>query len=365
MARRVFWVVLILSWLAANLLLGGEWKFYALGDLGGDQGAGRTSQALGVSSDGDFVVGDSLATAGLGITTGTEALLCDRPGRPRGIGTLPMRVAPGAEPFSSAWAVSRQGSVVVGESDTNDGRRAFRWNKQQGIVSLGTLPGHNYSIARDVSGDGQIVVGESSSPVERLAFRWIAGKLTSIGDLPGGKRESSAWAISLDGQIIAGHSSSANGTEAFRWSAGGMQGLGSLGGKPFTSYAFAVSADGEVIVGESISPRGTEAFRWTKKTGMEPLGDLPRDQFLSKAMAVSAGGNTIVGTATSEQGSEAFIWTEASGLQSLERLLHQKGLATGWRLQKATGISGDGTVIVGVGVNPAERTEGWIAKWQP
>jgi len=33
----------------------------------------------------------------------------------------------------------------------------------------------------------------------------------------------------------------------------------------------------------------------------------------------------------------------------------------GWRLEQATGISEDGSVIVGFGINPSGNTEAWIA----
>jgi hypothetical protein len=34
----------------------------------------------------------------------------------------------------------------------------------------------------------------------------------------------------------------------------------------------------------------------------------------------------------------------------------------GWRLESANAVSADGTVIVGDGVNPLGRREGWIAR---
>jgi hypothetical protein len=33
----------------------------------------------------------------------------------------------------------------------------------------------------------------------------------------------------------------------------------------------------------------------------------------------------------------------------------------GWRLERATGVSDDGLVIVGTGRNPGGNTEGWVA----
>jgi hypothetical protein len=61
----------------------------------------------------------------------------------------------------------------------------------------------------------------------------------------------------------------------------------------------------------------------------------------------------------------AFIWNEAHGMRSLIDLLRQEyGLAeelTGWQLTEANGISDDGLVIAGGGINPAGRAEAWVA----
>lgn len=357
--KRAVWLTLLVSCLPANLLLAADWEFFALGNLGGSDGFGKNSQALGVSGDGRYVVGDSLATAGLGITTGTEALLWTKPDSITRLGTLTSENV-----YSSARAVSSGGRVVVGVSQTADGKRAFRWSRTDGMTSLGVLSSHDESVAWSVSTDGTVIAGTSSSLSEELAFRWTGGKMTSLGDLPGGNRESAALCVSRDGATIVGHSHSENGTEAFIWSTDGMRGLGDLPGERFASRAFAVSADGGAVVGDSYSQKGIEAFRWTRETGMTGLGDLPGSVFRSKANGVSADATTIVGMATSKEGSEAFIWEPETKMQSLDHILKQQGLADGWRLQKACGISDDGSVIIGIGQNPQGETAGWIAERQ-
>src|ERR1039457_1043005 len=62
--------------------------------------------------------------------------------------------------------VSGDGSVVVGTSgeDTSYGNnfyRAFRWTAGSGMVSLGSLPDYNDSLAAGVSADGSVIVGRS------------------------------------------------------------------------------------------------------------------------------------------------------------------------------------------------------------
>jgi probable HAF family extracellular repeat protein len=54
-------------------------------------------------------------------------------------------------PFSVAYGVSADGSVVVGYADdgaAGNAGRAFRWTTEGGMVSLGVLNGGTYSYAR-------------------------------------------------------------------------------------------------------------------------------------------------------------------------------------------------------------------------
>ena len=55
---------------------------------------------------------------------------------------------------------------------------------------------------------------------------------------------------------------------------------------------------------------------------------------------------------------------EADGMRSIEEwLLTDHGVDVGdWVLRKATGISADGTTIVGWGRNPAGDHDGWIIR---
>ncbi len=142
-----------------------------------------------------------------------------------------------------------------------------------------------------------------------------------------------------------------------------MLGLGDLPGRGFDSLASGVSADGGVVVGYSSSASGREAFRWTRETGMLGLGALPSGFFFSFATAVSADGSVVVGSSNSASSQEAFVWDPALGMRSLRDVLTgDLGLdLSGWRLASATGISADGSVIVGNGFNPRGQPEAWVA----
>jgi probable HAF family extracellular repeat protein len=187
--------------------------------------------------------------------------------------------------------------------------------------------------------------------------------VAGLGDLAGGDFNSLASGVSADGSVVVGTGTSASGGEAFRWtSGGGMVGLGDLAGGSFSSNANDVSADGVVVVGESQSASGKEAFRWTAGAGMVGLGDLAGGSFSSTATAVSAEGRWVVGSGTSASGQRAFIWDKANGMRALDQVLLARGIdLTGWTLKEATGISADGTIIVGYGVHAGFGNEAWMA----
>ena len=71
----------------------------------------------------------------------------------------------------------------------------------------------------------------------------------------------------------------------------------------------------------------------------------------------------VVGRSLDTLGSEAFIWDAANGMRNLRELLALQGDdVAGWRLTSATGISADGSTIVGYGLNPEGNDEAWVAQ---
>ncbi len=272
---------------------------------------------------------------------------------------------------SEALAVNSDGTVIVGSIDTLDtmSEQAFRWTKETGVVGLGFLPnGGDKSYARGVSTDGSVVVGYglyNNFNKERFigaeAFRWTQETgMIGLGDLEGGENASWARKVSGDGKVVVGSSISANGHEAFRWTQEtGMLGLGDFEGGEFDSIAWAVNADGSVIVGYGTSEKGQEAFRWTQETGMLGLGDFEGGRFHSSATAINAKGDVIVGYSSTEKGEEAFRWTQETGMQSLSQWLGIN--IVGWEETAATGVSDDANTIVGTGKS-GNSYEAFIAK---
>ena len=312
------------------------------------------SEAQGVSGDGSVVVGYSYIrfgsdryhpqavrwTAGGGMVG-----LVNRPDYMNGF----------------AQGASADGSVVVGGGNTQVGPEAFRWTSGGGMVPLGPRQQDGFfsSAANDVSGDGSVVVGSGSNNSGLEAFRWTSdGGMVGLGNLPGGYFQSAASGVSDDGSVVVGNTNSSAGFQAFRWTSGsGMVGLGDLAGGRSDSSASAASADGSVVVGYGNSASGIEAFRWTDGSGMVGLGDLPGGPFGSHALGVSADGAVVVGIGNQDETlnvGEAFLWTRSGGMQRLWDVLQAQGVdpaPLGWtRLDRANGISLDGSTIVGTGL---------------
>jgi uncharacterized membrane protein len=141
-----------------------------------------------------------------------------------------------------------------------------------------------------VSADGSIIVGQGNSDAGAEAFRWTqAGGMVGLGDLAGGSFSSRANAVSADGAMVVGQGLSSLGNEAFVWDATrGMRslrqvligdfGLGaSLAGWTLTS-ANDISADGQFIVGSGTNPSGNPEA-WIARLQLAPTlpGDFNQD----------------------------------------------------------------------------------------
>jgi probable HAF family extracellular repeat protein len=95
---------------------------------------------------------------------------------------------------------------------------------------------------------------------------------------------------------------------------------------------------------------------------MVGLGDLAGGLFSSYATGVSADGSVVVGAGNTASGNQAFTWDSVNGMQRLADVLTGLGLdLTGWTLSEASAVSADGLTIVGIGSSPSSGNEAWIA----
>jgi len=347
-------------------------------------------------------------------------------------------------------ALSADGSTVVGSRPRQDRttliihNRAFVWTQVDGYRLIDELgpgaPSSSFFQPHDVSGDGSRIVGS----LDGAPILWErGGATTSLALLPGGTSGATAYAISDDGRHVVGTAHdggtvsrvvlppgggpviieeprrvpvswnvddgtviamtiergaardvSNDGvavgelqlgipqvvevTAGFRWDSGrGSQFVPNddLGSSlPWVQGSAAISADGSTLVGRTFGPPPPgstvsgifeRAYVWNGSPGEET--SLPTDGLAlidvpaslsgyseSEATGVSADGSTIVGGYYRDGirfGSlSPFIWTREGGFQDLELLLHTLGVPTdGWELLGATDVSADGKTIIGMG----------------
>lgn len=330
----------------------GQAEFRAIGFLP----TGNSAGALAISADGNWVVGLSSSANGL------EAFRWNQATGLEGLGDLPDGLF-----VSSAYGVSGNGQVVAGIGTRDGYQEAFRWTPGGGMIGLGNLENQPFftSVANAVSANGQVVVGTSDILLGVEAFYWTEAEgMVGIGFFPGDVVfRSEAYGVSHDGGTIVGLGDIFNGTMAFRWrSVGGMEQIGFLPGGAF-SVGYACSSGGEVVVGQAETEDGLLAFRWTSGGGIVAVPDFLPDDDMSAAHAVSADGNVIVGQAVDFDGLVAFIKRPARPMERLvDVLANEYGLdMAGWVLENATGISADGSVIVGTGTF-AGLQQAWVAR---
>lgn len=134
-----------------------------------------------------------------------------------------------------------------------------------------------------------------------------------------------------------------------------FMGLGNLPGC-YSSSALSISADGSTVVGFSRFGSDSldfEAFRWTRDGGMLGLGDFPGGVFSSVAYGASGDGNLVVGVGITSVGPEAFLWSSGTGMVGLG------DLPGGTYSSFAQAISADGSVVVG----QSSTTGGSAFRW--
>ncbi len=279
-------------------------EFNGLGGL--SDASPHYSVAMGVSTDGSIVVGNSRSDLG----RGHEAFIWTTENGMQRLGFA-----------GQGLSVSDDGTVV---GSRHQGSRAFRWNSIEGYEDLGELRGVQHW-ATDISSDGRVIVGTSAlNDFESEAFVWTRETgMLSLDDQLTGEYQSEAVAVSSDGSTIVGYS----GDTAYSWSeATGMVDLGMLPGMS-SARARGVSGDGSVIVGtvQELNPFHVRPFLWDASHGMRDLTDVLNQEYdlelpdldLTYASDISADGNVIVGRTTTGVSWIATIPEPGDSLHSL------------------------------------------------
>ena len=347
-------------------------------------------------------LGGVSAILGLGVRASAQASLV-------GLGDLP-----GGDSFSLAAGVSADGRVVCGSSEGSAGPEAFLWTSGAGMVGLGDLEGGDYaSYGRAISDDGTVIVGASSSSNAIVpnteGFRWTStGGMQGIGVVGSGRfAQSPATGVSADGSLLVGLTTGWGVTRGFTWTSGAgftdcglLQGdtlglvwdadeHGSLVvgaaaridgqyGRKYTGAGgweslfsgingagISVTADASVITGRYGAGNSMEPLYFTSVGGATGVGNAPGTDH-GAGWDLSGDGSVIVGTAELVGSSDqvAIIWIDGLGTHQLQSWLEDNfGLDLGgWTLTRASGVSDDGLVIVGEGLNRNADREGWRAE---
>jgi len=220
------------------------------------------------------------------------------------------------------------------------------------LGSLGSSSGSSASSGWGLSGNGQVAVGLGWVTAGRAEAMVVNGStVSSLGTtVPG--RSTRANGASFDGSTIVGWQDSSTGfRQGALWS-GGVQTLMVDGAGNLMGELGDVSADGTWAVGSGVARNGFVAYRWSAATGVQTRGPnlLPGDR--SGATGISNDGSVIVGfsrplgPATFGRG---FIWTEATGMLNLNTVAASQGIDTGGVIMALPlTISGDGMTIAGV-----------------
>ncbi len=175
--------------------------FRTLSSLSGGSGA----NAAGVSANGLRAVGGSSSPSGQravrwDISPGTGGIAASS------LGTL------SGGTYSNATGISLDGLTIVGFGNIDGVTVPWRWTDVDGMVSLGLPVGAAEARARAVSGNGSVIVGNTNSLALSRAFMWSASTgavdlnvyLPTLGiDLTGWSLRAAAG-VSGDGRVIVG-----------------------------------------------------------------------------------------------------------------------------------------------------------------
>ncbi len=247
---------------------------------------------------------------------------------------------PGSSCGTQALGISGDGSVIVGAGCVSSGNNeAFRWTAAGGYQVLGDLGGGS-SDARAASFDGSVVVGQSidTSGTPR-AYRWTAAQgMVALPLLQAGTSGHEADSVTDDGTMVAGGNA--------WWKTSGQ--TGSFGGGTCSALQAPLrmvdlSADGSVAAGsgagglDMFGQQATNAYRSTPAGNCQDIDAVFNRN--SDASGISADGTVIVGEMQVGSPYLAFRWTASTGMVNLGSL--------GGGLSRATATSQDGSVVVG------------------
>ena len=315
-------------------------------------GGGTFDQSIGISPDGEYVVGGG----GIGGFIWSEG-----GGLVTGFGT-----------DFEIWGINDNGGTAVGTAinGAND-QEGATWTPGGGLSfegNPGGVPGCDafFSHLNGVSADGATAVGMSWQGCQTSPMKWTQGGGVTLMSKQDPGSSARCYAVSDDGQVAVGWDQGVAGgggggsrrasvwlddnTQVFPTTApGNLTGIGEVTD---------VNSDGSVMCGASQN----SAFLWTESGGLQVLPKVPGQGGTHTANGVSEDGSVVVGVyflGGFPPSFRAFIWTEATGTLDLGGYMNSLGF-TGFPvgdIDNATGVSADGKRICGWGGDKAWLVE--------
>jgi len=237
--------------------------------------------------------------------------------------------------------VSADGSVVAASVFQGS---FFVWTEAGGLVNIGgNAVAGNASISDDGTKIGGTIVDPSTGLSEFARYVIADGVWTPLGGLGAScdNSMSSGWGMSGDGEMVVGLGWVANcRAHGVSWSAStGVVDLGSTV-PDRSSRANAANFDGSVIVGWQDASTGfRQGAVW--RNGVQSVIFTNTGGLISEASGVSADGTWIIGSGSSSNGFNAWRYSDDTGFETIGT-----PPSFGWR-GASTAISADGSVIVG------------------
>jgi uncharacterized membrane protein len=201
---------------------------------------------------------------------------------------------------------------IVGTLCTPDGTHPFFWDREKGIIDLGTLGGVNahaqaINNMACVIGPSWTIPGRSAGDKLERAFIWsLEQGMRDLGTSP--SLSSRARDIN-DHNIVVGNTRIGFGGTAFVWTEdGGAKDLATLGG----SWSQAASVNQfDCVVGTSADQDGhRKAFSWTEKDGLHVL------PLAGEVVCINDKGQILFNKQT-RAGGRAFVWIPDRGCVEL------------------------------------------------
>jgi probable HAF family extracellular repeat protein len=265
--------------------------------------------AVGVSENGKFIVGDILNPEGDG--SEVAGRWSQTTNMWEGLGYLPNALQ--CPSRSNSYEVSANGSKVVGLSWDGCSGRAFQWTNGTGMVELESLA-NGSNRASVVSADGSVIGGFAQGTFSRTPAIWDG--TTTLGTLvgpDGPNAQGEVRGMSDDGSTLLGTVWLGVGVyyEAVTWTMGetGWEanriGNGSII-EGWAGNAMDIADDGTIVGFDSllgnrrawIQPGGTGPIVLLQQYIEEHGGTVPEGVDLAVCRTISSDGSTIIGFST-------------------------------------------------------------------